>query len=79
MLFYLASLSQARLKLQRATIKSDLSSTEDDDNKRNSLKKVKSFSMSPQEKSKKAQLTNSCPRFKDYISGMYYLLIQDTN
>lgn len=73
---YTASLSQARFKLQKATYKSDLSSTEDDVNIEKKFNKIRSFSTSPHRSAKPkkvlSQPTGSCPpRFKDFISGMY--------
>lgn len=70
----LGSLSQARLKLQKATLKSDLESTEDDDsylNKRQHTRKVKSLPTFMEDKAINVShaMPSSCPRFKDYISA----------
>lgn len=72
----LGSLSQARLKLQKATLKSDLESTEDDDsylNKRLHTRKVKSLPTFTEDKAVNVShaMPSSCPRFKDYISGIH--------
>lgn len=60
----LGLLSQARSKLKRATLKSDLSSTEDDDYSNKRCTKMSTNANS-----------NSCPRLNDYISGMHCKLI----
>lgn len=72
----LGSLSQARLKLQKATLKSDLESTEDDDsylNKRLHTREVKSLPTFTEDKAVNVShaMPSSCSRFKDYISGTY--------
>lgn len=74
------SLSEARMKFQKATYKSDLSSSEDDKNSKKRFKKIRSLSVSPQKNSKLnkvflSPITGSCPRFKDFLSGMLFIKI----
>jgi len=64
------------LKLQKATLKSDLESTKDDDgylNDRLHTRKVKLLPTFTEDTAVDVSyaMHSDCPRFKDYISGLY--------